>query len=76
MLFCAMAAQKHSSKFLCHCGCRGSTEGGSYLLSHVAKHKAALIHAARKGVKYAANKQRKLGWAKFLETARATSSAA
>lgn len=76
VLFCAMAAQKHCSKILCHCGCGGSTEGGRYLLIHDAKYKVVQTHAACKGCKCAANKLRKLGWAKFLETARATSSAA
>lgn len=76
MLFCAMAAQPHSSKLLCHCGCGGSTKGGRYLPGHDAKHKAALVGDARKGSKRAANKLEKLGWAKFLEAARLKRSAA
>lgn len=75
MLFCAMAAQKHASKLLCHCGCEGSTKGGRYLPGHDAKHKSALVGAARKGSKRAANKLDKLGWTKFLEVAMAKRSA-
>lgn len=71
-----MAAQKQSSKLLCHCGCGGSTKGGRYLPGHDAKHKKALIAAALLGGKRAANKLKKLGWTKFLETAKSKSAAA
>lgn len=71
-----MAAQKQASKLLCHCGCGGSTKGGRYLPGHDAKHKKALIAAALLGGKRAANKLEKLGWTKFLETAKSKSAAA
>lgn len=70
-----MAAKTHITKFLCHCGCGGSTKGGRYLPGHDAKHKKALIEAALLGGKRAVNRLEKLGWTKFLEAARAKGSA-
>ena len=76
VLYCHMATKQHATKLLCHCDCGGSTKGGRYLPGHDAKHKKALIEAALLGGKRAANKLEKLGWTKFLESARSKGFAA
>lgn len=69
LCFFAFMSSKQITKTQCHCDCGGTTKGGRYLPGHDAKHKKALLEAARGGSKRAATKLESLGWSKFLERA-------